>query len=253
MPTPPPRQSIAALHPAKTSARGDVSLFIGCLGSHYVADTATAAIALLTRLGWNVRVPPAQACCGALHAHGGDARGAKQLGAVNRAAFGDDDASVVLTLASGCHESLQLSLSGDEEVVVRDALDFIVADAQFGALRFRRWRGDAPVAVHLPCTQRNVTRTATRVVPALTAIPGIELAALPETGCCGAAGSHMLIFPERADALRAPLLDSLASTRATTLCSANVGCRLHLQAGLEQRGANVTLQHPLCVLAEYLV
>jgi glycolate oxidase iron-sulfur subunit len=253
LPAPPRARRFAPHYPAPAPARGDVSLFIGCLGAHQDAAAAAAAITLLNRLGWNVHLPTAQVWCGTLHRHAGNARDADVLAAKNRSAFPPTLPGPVLTLASGCHEAVAQTLTRpDAAPRVVDAFDFIATDVALDRLRFRPWTGSAPVALHLPCTQRNVLRTSARVAPLLARIPGIVLQALPDSGCCGAAGSHMALHPARADALRAPGLDAVAADAAATLCSANVGCRLHLQAGLEQRRLAVAVRHPLELLAEHL-
>jgi glycolate oxidase iron-sulfur subunit len=81
----------------------------------------------------------------------------------------------------------------------------------------------------------------------LARIPGLDLAVLPDSGCCGAAGVHMLAEPARAAALRSPVLEALATSGATRLLSANVGCRLHLG-----NAARVPVHHPVDFLAEHL-
>lgn len=242
--------------PASTPAigppRGRVALFTGCLGPHHDAAAAQAAIRLLSALGWEVSVPRAQRCCGALHRHAGAAAGAAALEAANRAAFADDGVEAILTLSSGCHESVALACAQDPAAPrVQDALGFIAADARLPSLRWRAARAGVAVALHIPCTQRNVVGSAGRIAPLLQRIPGLALQALPD-GCCGAAGSHMLVAPERADALRGPVLDAIVQGGATTLCSSNVGCRMHLAAGLETREAPVRAQHPLQLLADHL-
>jgi glycolate oxidase iron-sulfur subunit len=235
-----------------TPTRGVVGLFVGCLGRHQDAGAAAAAVVLLERLGWSVQVPATQACCGALHRHAGNALDADALATLNRSAFATGGLAAIVTLASGCHESIAQGFTADRSTPVVDALEFVANDSRIDALAFRAWRGGA-VALHLPCTQRNVSRTAARVAPLLARIPGLAPTPLPETGCCGAAGSHMLVFPDRADALRAPLIDALSTQSPTTLCSANAGCRMHLQAGAVQRGVDLVARHPLELLAEHLL
>lgn len=249
LPATPSRRACAAFHPSHGPARGRVGLFLGCLGSHHDAAAAQAAVGFLTRLGWDVAIPPAQGCCGAAHAHAGENRRLARLQAANRAAFsGAFDA--VLTLASGCHETFAKSPAADTPV--QEALAFIAADEQFDRLRFRPASTTQSVAVHLPCTQRNVTRSATAVLPLLQRIPGLNVDVLPASGCCGAAGSHLLTEPARADALREPTLAAIERSGAATLCSANVGCRLHLAVGCEQRGLSTQVRHPLELLADHL-
>jgi glycolate oxidase iron-sulfur subunit len=235
IPRPPPRSTFAPLYRTEGAPRGRVGLFLGCLGPHHEAGPARAAIALLTRIGWEVAVPPSQGCCGAVHRHSGDAVMAGTLAARNRDAF--EGITTWVTIASGCHETVALGAPGARVVDIFDLL----ADE---ALPLRA-AADAPVALHLPCTQRTVVRNARLIAPLLRQIPGLDLRVLPETGCCGAAGTHMLLHPARADALRAPVLDAVRASGAATLCSSNVGCRLHL-------GSAVPTKHPIELLAEHL-
>jgi glycolate oxidase iron-sulfur subunit len=234
---------------AAGTVRGRVALFAGCLGSSHDANTVTAAIRLLRRLGYHVDVPAAQTCCGSLHAHAGASERAQQLAAINRHAF-DSAPDAILTLASGCHEAIVATFAGTPPV--RDLLDFLADDAQLAQLKFRAAAPGMRVALHLPCTQRNVTRNAARIAPLLARIPGLALQPLPDGGCCGAAGAQMLTDPARADAFRAPLLDALAAGDATTLCTSNIGCRLHLARGLEVRASPLRALHPVQLLAEHL-
>jgi glycolate oxidase iron-sulfur subunit len=236
LPRPPPRSRFAPLYRPESAARGRVGLFVGCLGPHHDGGPARAAIALLTRAGWEVAVPPAQGCCGAVHRHAGRASGADELAARNRQAF--EGLSTWVTIASGCHETVALGAPGARVVDIFDLL----ADAE---LPLRAAAPGTRVALHLPCTQRTVVRNAKSIAPLLRRIAGLELHELPETGCCGAAGTHMLLMPELAAALRAPLLDAVRASGAATLCTSNVGCRLHLAGALP-------VKHPIELLAEHL-
>jgi glycolate oxidase iron-sulfur subunit len=237
IPQPPARAQFAPLYrPEGGVPHGRVGLFLGCLGPHHDAATARAAIALLTRAGWEVAVPPAQGCCGAVHRHAGASAGADELAARNRQAFGG--LSMWVTIASGCHETVAL---GAPRVRVVDIFD-LLADAD---LPLRAATPGTRVALHLPCTQRTVVRNAKKIEPLLRRIAGIDLHVLPETGCCGAAGTHMLTLAGHADALRRPLLEAVRASGAATLCTSNVGCRLHLSGTLP-------VQHPIELLAEHL-
>jgi glycolate oxidase iron-sulfur subunit len=226
--------------PAPSGAEDEVALFVGCVAQAYEAPLRAALARLCTAAGVSVRAPAGQGCCGTLHAHAGDVATGTALGARNRTAFAG--ARTVLTLASGCHEAVAAGLRGEADVV--DALAFLAARGDRLAFRPTRER----IALHLPCTQRNVVRSdgATRAL--LARVPGLDVVPLDAGhGCCGAAGSQMLTDPARAAAYRAPLLEQLAASGATRLLSANLGCRLHFAAA-----ARVPVQHPLEFLAQCL-
>lgn len=226
---------------AASADRGPAWVFAGCLGRHADADAVHAAVRVLRRIGFDASVPVAQQCCGALHRHAGAVDGADTLAHANRAAFPGD--APIFTLASGCHDTIAATFAPKR---VLPLLGFLAQDTRFAALPLRA-RNPGRVALHLPCTQRNVVGDASAVAALLARIPGIETTSMP-AGCCGAAGTHMLDEPERAAALRAPLLDAAARSGAATLCSANVGCRMFLAAGLHARGQRIDTRHPIELL-----
>ncbi len=242
-PLPAPPRAMTRPSPA-LSAEDTVALFVGCAAGIYEANLRSAASRCLAMLGVRLHAPDGQTCCGSLHAHAGDTRGAARLAERNRQAFASTP--IVLTLASGCHEAVARALPPSAHAV--DALDFL---AERLATRAGAWRwrsGPERVALHLPCTQRNVVRSVGSLRALLSAIPGLEVVELDAGhGCCGASGAQMLEDRARAETFRAPLLQQLADSGATRLLSANLGCRLHFA-----NGTQVTVQHPLEFLAERL-
>lgn len=241
--TSPPRLASAlAGTGAPTLAR--VALFPGCVAS--VADAAAqqAAIILLEAAGHPViRLPGF--CCGALDAHGGDAQAAARAARRVRDAWQASGASVLVTVTPGCIGQLRSALP---DVTVDDPYALLAAQAD--RLQFRPL--PRRVALHLPCTQLNVARSGETLQALLGRVPALEVMPLPAR-CCGAAGSHLLAFPERAAALRAPTLEAIGALAPQALLSSNIGCRLHLAAGLAEQGTTVPTAHPLVLLAQQLV
>src|SRR3569623_3650680 len=205
------------------------------------------AIHVLTHCGYGVHAPPAQTCCGALHQHQGDAAAVRQFARRNQAAFARPDLLAILTVASGCGATLS---DHDLGAPGRDISDFIAAYWP-AALRL------APlaqrVAVHDPCTLPHVMHKARSPYTLLAHIPGIELVPLPDNRrCCGGAGSYMLTQPAMADALRAETVAAVRALSADILVTSNTGCALHLRAGLAANGVDITVMHPVQLLARQL-
>jgi len=223
--------------PSTVAKRGQVSLFVGCIARSYEQSTRRALTKLLAAIGFEALIPDGQTCCGTAAAHLGDARTAADLAEHNRRVFAGDP---VLSLASGCQRILSSSLTGRAPVF--DAIDFL--EREGAALTFRP--ANRRIALHLPCTQR-VEKTDGALRRLLSRVPGLDLIELPDTGCCGAAGLHMINEPERADKFRRPLIESLQASNATELLSANIGCRLHLA-----NAAPIPVRHPIDFLAEHL-
>lgn len=237
LPRPPAPPGVVPARPGPEAP----TLFLGCIARSYDAPTHAALARFCAALGTGLSIPRAQGCCGALHAHAGDTATAGRLGSTNAKALAGD--GPVLACASGCQGTLAATLDGVAEV--EDALVWL--DRQRERLAFRpAAAGAGPVALHLPCSQRLSKASIAATRRLLAAVPGLAWVELPDTGCCGAAGSHMLLFPGRAAELATPLHAAAAGFGARTLLSANVGCRLHLA----RDGLRVI--HPLTFLAEHL-
>lgn len=226
-------------------SRPRVALFGGCVQGVYEGDTHAAALRLLDAAGFEV-VMIENLCCGALAAHTGDASRAEKLMARAHKAFEHSGAQVLLTATSGCLGTLRAAVPNTR---VDDVLGFLASHAeglQFDAM-------DAGVALHLPCTQVNVARNVDAVRKLLARVPGLRISVLPtQAQCCGAAGSHLLEFPQRAAAYREKVLGLLPQPAPDILLTSNIGCRLHLAVGLQERDSALKVEHPLTLLARQL-
>lgn len=249
-PLPRPPAPLGRSVPAAANAIESVAVFRGCVARGYEDGLQQALERLAAAVNVRIVAPKHQSCCGALHAHAGNNDAASALAARNRQAFAG--AGTVLTLASGCHEGVAMALQGQCKTL--DAIEFIAARVD----RLDWHETCTRIALHLPCTQRNVVGSAAATRALLARVPGlevIELKAGPVTGntvdrndgCCGAAGAAMLEQPMRAAGFRQPLLDQLQASGASCLLSANIGCRLHLA-----NAATVPVLHPLEFLARCL-
>ncbi|MDH5784031.1 MAG: (Fe-S)-binding protein [Chromatiales bacterium] len=252
LPPIPPRQTLAPLYPATGALRGRVGLFTGCISSLLEGEVQQAAIALLTTLGYEVHVPQNQRCCGSLHQHNGEPQRAAELADDNIPLFDEMGLDAVVSTASGC--AAQLSeyprLYGQGHTPFYEVCDFLSTLEWPDTIQLKPLQ--QTVWLHLPCSQRNVIGNSGAVAQLLSRIPQLQLEALPENHlCCGSAGSYQLTRPDNASALRERKLNLIDST-AELIVSNNLGCALHLQSGLEQRGSAVEVIHPLLLLVRAL-
>ncbi|WP_229792860.1 (Fe-S)-binding protein [Rhodanobacter panaciterrae] len=223
-----------------------LALFPGCVASVDDAEAQQAAITLLQAAGFHVSVLPAF-CCGAMDLHGGATAAAEQAAQRVRLAWEASGASQLLSVTPGCLGTLRRALPG---ISVLDPVELLATRAE--SLHFRPLA--QRVALHLPCTQINVARTDAALLQLLRRVPGLEVLSLPRPPyCCGAAGSHLLEFPARAAQLRDATLQRAATLEPQRLLSSNIGCRLHLAAGIDQQDLSWPTQHPLTLLAQQLI
>jgi glycolate oxidase iron-sulfur subunit len=109
--------------------------------------------------------------------------------------------------------------------------------------------GIKSIAVHTPCSHRNVVGNSEIVTQLLRRIPGLRVHELEKTGCCGGAGDYPLREPELAVQVREPVLHGVLATKINYLATTNLGCALSLGAGLRDSDPRICVAHPLTVFA----
>lgn len=229
--------------------RGAIALFTGCMGPLLEPETIGDSIYLLEAAGYQVAIPTAQGCCGAIALHAGDTEVAKRQMQRNAAAFSECAGGRVAFTASGCGATLTEydKLIGNTAVVAHDVMHYLAATT----LRPRAPAGTR-LLLHQPCSQRNVVREQAATVEMLRA-SGAEIRELAAShGCCGAAGSYLLRQREIARRLGDRTLDQITGMEPRAVVTTNVGCAAHLRAGLRGRNSDIRVVHPVSLLAQWL-
>lgn len=248
-------------YPAQGECRGTVALFLGCVSRLADAETLRAAVFVLTRLGYEVSVPRGQGCCGAMHQHSGELSRAEALARSNLEAFENvsqdgSGAVPILFSASGCGPSLvEYGRYGSRgETFVSRTVDIVSF-----LIQSQGWEGvdvkalSEAVAVHEPCSARNVLRNEADSYRLLERIPQIQLAVLPGNDqCCGAAGLYHLSQPEMAAKLQADKMAAAQASDARFLVSTNFGCARWIARGLRADGVPIKALHPVTLLAKQM-
>jgi glycolate oxidase iron-sulfur subunit len=242
---------LADYYPTTLECKGTVGLFIGCMGTLLDFDTITSAIKVLTAVGFNVAIPSEQTCCGALALHNGDSASVEKSASINCTAFGNQDLTAIVTIASGCGGQLQAYAQTEFADKVMDISQFLVqADVN---LHEKLQPLAASVCLHTPCSLKNVMRAEQGALQLLQQIPELKISKLPKSIiCCGSAGSYMIEHAAMAEAILADLLDVATTTQANYLVSSNIGCVLHISAGLQERGITMEVLHPVVLIARQL-
>jgi glycolate oxidase iron-sulfur subunit len=197
----PPRRARRPLPertPACGEARGRVALFVGCVMPELFGDVHAATVRVLARNGFEVRVPRSQGCCGALHAHAGDAEAARELARRNVAAFAELPVDAWVVNSAGCGAALREAgawLPGTGEGLaasVRDVCEWLDA----AGLVPPAGRVAGRVCYDDPCHLVHGQRVREAPRRLLRAVSGLELVAHDDpAACCGAAGIYNLTHP----------------------------------------------------------
>ncbi len=238
------------VYPAKGQERGAVGLFLGCITRLTDVITLNASIFILNQLGYVVHVPSRQTCCGAIHQHAGDLDSAMVLARQNRSAFTELGLDVVLSTASGC--GVQLVEEGNaDRYRVMDISQFLLTAQGWENIELKPL--EQKVLIHDPCSLRHVLSGHGFVYELMARIPGAQIVSLPGNDqCCGAAGVYFINQSEIAQQLLDAKLSAVQEAGAAYLLTSNIGCAMHLAAGLRGKGIDLEVLHPVTLLARQM-
>ncbi len=244
-------------YPAIGIQKQTVGLFLGCVQEFFDSSSLKDSIRVLNHLGIGVYVPSDQQCCGAMHLHSGDKQLADLLYRQNREAFEHYNIDTVLSLSSACtvtlmeQENAHCLRQYDENLQKLSIMDIITF------LENIQWYKDVKlladhrkVLLHYPCTQKNVLKNTETVYTLLSRIPGLSISQQKDAGCCGAAGSYTLDYPQWSDQLKASTAE-LIDFHADVIVSSNIGCILQFRSMSKEMGP-IMVQHPINILARSL-
>jgi glycolate dehydrogenase iron-sulfur subunit len=246
LPAPGPLRTLAELAPPWLSAAWPpehlpgpgprVALVAGCVQSVVFGDVNAATARVLAADGYDVHVPRAQGCCGALHAHAGRVEeGVARARRLEQDLAGYD---AIVTNAAGCGSHLK-------EHGIANVVDVseLLADAP---KRSPRRPLDLRVAFQDSCHLKHAQRIEREPREALRAIPGLTLLEPAEQEiCCGSAGIYNLVQPEAARELGARKAAHVLDTRPQAYASGNPGCLVQVTAALRRAGNPVPAFHPV--------
>lgn len=242
--------------PRATGERGTVATLDGCVMEGLFSDVNRATERTLSENGYKLTHATGQRCCGALHAHAGDAATARELARTNIAAFERSGAQFIAVNSAGCGAMLKAygHLLHDDaawhtraiafSAKVRDVSELLAAAGPVpGAPIGKRVTYDAPC--HLMHGQRVVNPP----LAVLGAIETLDLVPLNDCEqCCGSAGIYNLIEPEVSDRVLEPKLANIATTKAQIVATGNPGCLMQIGAGLARSGSDTVARHPIELL-----
>jgi glycolate oxidase iron-sulfur subunit len=211
-----------------------VAVMAGCVQSVVFGDVNAATARVLQAEGYDVHVPRAQGCCGALHAHAGRldegvARARELIGAL-------DGYDYIVTNAAGCGSHLK-DHGAANVVDVSELLTIPRAERHPLPLR---------VAFQDSCHLRHAQRVSDEPRALLDAIPGLErLEPGEQEICCGSAGIYNIVQPGAARDLGDRKAQQVLATAPEAYASGNPGCLVQVTAALRRAGRPTPAFHPI--------
>jgi glycolate oxidase iron-sulfur subunit len=253
------RAALPEVTEAKGTKRATVGLLTGCIQQVAFGPHNRATARVLARNGVEVVAPRAQTCCGALHAHGGEHDTALELAKKTIAAFESAGGEQVVVNTSGCGAHMKAYgtlLAGDPRWAERarrfaarvsDISEYLARVPLRGPLR----PVSRTVTYHDPCHVAHGQKIRKEPRALLAQIPGLTVRELHEADwCCGSAGTYNLTQPEMAGQLQRRKIANIRATGADAVITANPGCIIQIQQGLEGGARPIRVLHIVELLDE---
>lgn len=238
-------------------------LFKGCVTEGLFKRVNEATERVLAVNGCATHAPDSQVCCGALHAHAGDLKGARTLARQNIDAFtsgsNGSEPTPIITNAGGCGAMLVSygHLLADDPKYAKRAQEFSARVRDIGQqLRQLGFRNGANVGFErttydTSCHLLHGQHAADASLGMLWAIPDLKFAMLNGSDvCCGGAGVYNLLEPQLSQEVLNEKLKHIAESGAEVLATGNPGCQMQIAAGAKLAGLPLRVCHPVELLDE---
>nr|WP_249730453.1 (Fe-S)-binding protein [Paenibacillus sp. J2TS4] len=248
-------ENLGTLVPAKGTKVARVGMFRGCIMDVLFTETNINSVKLLSQAGFEVVIPTAQNCCGALHAHSGEKSAATDLAKRNIAAFREADVDYIVSNAGGCGALLMEYdhlLQNDPEWAeagqwfaerVVDISDILLRKGRLPDFRDERSSTSVTITYQDSCHLRNVMRSGSAPRQLMKRIGNVQLVELANSDkCCGSAGIYNLTQPNMANDLLDHKMEDVKKTEAGYLLTSNPGCLLQMKLGIEREKMGQSMQ-----------
>lgn len=259
MPQRPLRKVLPELTPARGKTKHRVGFFLGCAQSLLFAEESAATVRVLSRNHCEVITPPDVKCCGMPALGYGRLDLVRQQARHNIRCFEDAEVDFIITDCATCGSTLKEYgefLKDDPEwadqaayfsSIVRDVSEYLAEIP----LEKPKGRIEAKVTYHDPCHLRRAQKVWKQPREIMKLIDGLEFVEMPEADwCCGSAGSQLITHYETSTQVLDRKMDNLAGTKAQVVASGCPGCQMQLNTGLQRRGLNMRVVHPITLLDE---
>lgn len=245
----------------RTAERADaprVALFVTCLADLFRPSVGFASLKLLQDAGCDVRVPPAQTCCGQPAWNSGDRKGAREVARGLIEAFEDYDH--VVAPSGSCAGTIVKdypamfegepawqtraeALAEKTHEIVSFLTDVLGVTGVDSAL-------PSTVTYHDSCSGLRGLGVKEQPRALLASVEGLELREMEEAEiCCGFGGTFCVKYPDISNKMVSDKSANIAATGADLLLAGDLGCLLNMAGKLNRDGRPVRARHVVEVLA----
>lgn len=250
------------------SAATRIALFVPCFVDQFRPSAAVAAVRVLERLGYRVRVASGLYCCGQPPTNAGLEREGQTLTARFVEAHAIDTASPIVVLSGSCamhvrtHAAHSAHVEAGADVAARtiEFTAFLHDIVGLPALAAIAPTLTTRAALHIGChalrgldlatPSERVRPPANKLAAVLSVVHGLELVPLTRPDeCCGFGGTFALGEPDLSVKMGRDRLRDIRYAKVSALITSDLSCTLHLGAIADANRAPVPMWHVAEVMA----
>jgi L-lactate dehydrogenase complex protein LldE len=235
-----------------------VTLFIPCLMDVFFPQAARDLVTLLKKLGFQVRYPQAQTCCGQPAFNQGFIRQAKTLAERFLTIF--ESAEVIVCPSGSCtamvrkhypelfsQEPEWLTKAQRTAQKIFEVSEFLV---DFDPQETLKASFPFTVTYHDACHSNRVLGISEQPRRLLARIKGLTLVEMESSEvCCGFGGLFSQKYSRISQAIGMEKLKAIRNTGAQWVVSNDPGCLMHIQRRLREQKLSVGVKHLVEILA----
>ena len=241
-----PKQRTNITRSAASNTEKSVTIFPGCTAELFDRETLHSSVQVIAAVGYKAKLPKNILCCSALAQHSGLIDLANQQQQRTCDFLHAENTQELISFATGCGQqldSIQLNTSYHHQ----DIHIWLNDNNRLQQLNIKPLRKKA--LVHFPCSMQSSQGHSQAMTNVLQIIPDLTLLNFDNNfGCCGAGGMQLLT-PEKSNlALLQDMIKFIRQSAPDVIVSANIGCALQLQKGLQQSGLDIEIVHPVTLL-----
>jgi glycolate oxidase iron-sulfur subunit len=249
---------LGTMHHGEGETRGRVLFHAGCISSVAFTELNASTVRVLNKNGFDVFIPRAQRCCGALQAHAGYREEAQKMARRNIRAILESTRDAIVSNSAGCGAMMKEygELLADNPKYAKRAHEFasrvqdITEFLAKATLRPPKRPLKARVTYQDPCHLAHAQGVRSAPRELLKAI-GAELVEMAHPDyCCGSAGTYNVTQNELSMKILEQKMDEVVATRTDIIATANTGCMLQLRAGVKARGLKTRVAHVIELVDE---
>lgn len=234
-------------------AKGSVALFVGCFidGVPRIQQSGRAAIEVLSKSGFNVKIPKEQFCCGRPFLEIGERKKMDELVRKNVLLFEKTGIREVVSLCSGCsltlkeeYPSILKRLEGRElQFKVYDICEFLAKKVGLDLEKMKDL--NLKVSYHDPCLLNRGQGISSEPKELIRSIPGVQFLEMEDADrCCGGGGVIRLTNPKLARGIGKSKVQTIQDTGAQVVVTPCPTCILQISENLMRQGiTNVKIMH----------